>query len=131
MPTGKWNDEWNDKISNLGLKRGVKIQYGDPFRGVLMSGSTSKGTDAVRQRSVRSDSFGAEDDEWEICLQMVDMRKEGWTYGRIAEYLNKGGIKTKAGNEWNYYTARFVTLRTVQLLHLRETGNEYATVSEK
>ena len=113
MPTGKWNDEWNDKISNLGLKRGAKIQYGDPFRGVLMSGSTSKGTDAVRQRSVRSDSFGAEDDEWEICLQMVDMRKEGWTYGRIAEYRNKGGIKTKAGNEWNYYTARFVTLRTV------------------
>jgi len=131
MPTGKWNDDWNDKISNLGLKRGAKIQYGDPFRGVLMSGSTSKGTDAKRQRSIRSDSYGAEDDEWEICLDMVEKRKDGWTYGQISDYLNKEGIKTKVGNEWNYFTARFVTLRTVQLLRLRETGNEFATVSGK
>ena len=125
MPTGKWNDDWNDKISNLGLKRGAKMQHGDPFKGVLMSGSTSKGTNAERQRSVRSDSFGTETDEWEVCLDMVGKRTDGWTYGQISDYLNKNGIKTKAGNEWNYFTARFVTLRTVQILRLKETESEY------
>ena len=116
MATGKWDKEWNDKIEELGLKGSAKIQRGDPFRGVLKSGSTSKGTDAERVRAPRSDRFGATDDEWDICLEMKEMRKSGRTYGQIAHYLNNRGIKTKAGKPWNYFTARFVTLRTVQML---------------
>jgi|TARA_R100000501_G_C2541525_1_gene60047 hypothetical protein len=113
---GKWNDEWNDKIEELGLKSSAKIQFGDPFRGVLNSGSTSKGTDAVEQRAPRSDRFGSTEEEWEICLDMVDKRNQNWTYGKIANYLNMSGVRTKIGNKWNYFTARFVTLRTVRLL---------------
>jgi len=116
MVQGIYNEEWNSKIKDIGMKRPGKFQSGDPFKGLLLSGSTSKGTDAVRQRAVRSDSFGYERDEWEVCLQMVKHRQNGWTYGRISHWLNEEGIKSKAGNEWNYFTARFVTLRTVQIL---------------
>ena len=116
MPTGKWNKEWNEKIEELGLKGSAKIQRGDPFRGVLKSGSTSKGKGAERKRAPRSDRFGSTNDEWTICLEMRDMRKEGSTYGQIAQTLNQRGIKTKAAQSWNYFTARFVTLRTVQML---------------
>ncbi len=42
---------------------------------------------------------------------MVHLRENGYTYGHIAKYLNNAGIKTKANRPWNYYTARFVTLR--------------------
>ena len=42
---------------------------------------------------------------------MVFLRENGYTYGRIAKYLNNAHITTKAGKPWNYYTARFVTLR--------------------
>ena len=116
MPTGKWNAEWNEKIEELGLKGSAKIQKGDPFRGVLKSGSTSKGTKAERKRAPRSDRFGATNKEWDICLEMKALREAGRTYGQIAQALNQRGIKTKAGKPWNYFTARFVTLRTVQMI---------------
>ena len=64
-----------------------------------------------RKRPYRSIRFGAGTEEWQICKKMVFLRENGYTYGRIAKYLNDAGIKTKAGNPWNYYTARFVTLR--------------------
>ena len=131
MPTGKWDKEWNNNIRELGLKWGAKMQHGDPFKGLLMSGSTSKGTDATRERAVRSDSFGYEPNEWEICLQLVDLRKGGKTYGQIADWLNKKNIKTKYGNSWNYFTARFVTLRTVQILRQREIDSESLANGEK
>jgi len=41
----------------------------------------------------------------------VFLRENGHTYGGIAKYLNDAGILTKGGKVWNYYTARFVTLR--------------------
>ena len=116
MSTGKWNKEWNEKIVDLGLKGSAKIQKGDPFRGVLKSGSTSNGTSAERIRAPRCDRFGSIDEEWDICLKMREMRKMGRTYGQISHYLNQSGIKTKAAQSWNYFTARFVTLRTVQML---------------
>ena len=104
------------KIKDIGMKKKGKFHYGDPFRGMLQSGCTSKGTNALRERAVRSDSFGTEPEEWEVCLQMVEHRNNGWTYGKIAHWLNDEGITTKVGNQWNYFTARFVTLRTVQIL---------------
>ena len=64
-----------------------------------------------RKRPYRSVRFGASVKEWLVCQKMVFLRENGYTYGRIAKYLNAACIKTKAGNPWNYYTARFVTLR--------------------
>ena len=128
MVHGTPNEEWTEKIKDYGLKGSAKIQKGDPFKGVLMSGSTSKGTDAVRQRSFRSDMFGYTSEEWEICLKMVELRRSGYTYGYIAKYLNDKNITTKADREWNYFTARFVTLRTVQALALKDTESKYAEV---
>ena len=93
-----------------------------------MSGSTSKGTDAIRKRSYRSDMFGYTNDEWQICLDMVELRRSGKTYGQIAKYLNDKNIRTKADREWNYFTARFVTLRTVQALALKDTDSKYIEV---
>jgi hypothetical protein len=112
---GKWNEDWNKKIEDLGLKSSAKIQKGDPFRGVLKCGSTSRGRDAEQLRASRSDRFGATEEEWDICEQMVSWRRAGWTYGKIANHLNQMNIKTKAGNDWNYFTARFVTLRSFRL----------------
>ena len=125
MVHGTPNKEWSKKIRNVGLKRGAKIQNGDPFKGVLMSGSTSKGTDATRQRSVRSDSFGSIPDEWDVCLEMVRLRGEmRWTYGQIANWLNTKEIRTRYDREWNYFTTRFVVLRTVQILKTDGTFDE-------
>jgi len=115
MTKGIWSDEWNEKIDGLGLKGPAKIQHGDPFRGVLKCGSTSRGTDAEQLRASRSDRFGATEEEWDICEQMVSWRAAGWTYGQIAAHLNQMNVKTKVGNTWNYFTARFVTLRTYRL----------------
>jgi len=125
MVHGTPNKEWTKKIRNVGLKRGAKIQSGDPFKGVLMSGSTSKGTDAKRERSVRSDSFGSIPEEWDICLEMVRLRGEmHWTYGQIASWLNTKDIKTRYNRQWNYFTTRFVVLRTVQILKSEGTFDE-------
>ena len=125
MVHGTPNKEWSKKIKNVGLRRGAKIQNGDPFKGVLMSGSTSKGTDAERQRSVRSDSFGSIPEEWDICLEMVRLRGEmKWTYGQIASWLNTKEIRTRYNREWNYFTTRFVVLRTVQILKTEGTFDE-------
>jgi hypothetical protein len=128
MVHGTPNEEWTEKIKDVGLRGSAKIQKGDPFKGVLMSGSTSKGTDAVRQRSFRSDMFGYTPNEWEICLQMVELRRSGYTYGYIAKHLNDKKIRTKADREWNYFTARFVTLRTVQALALKDNESKYTEV---
>ena len=73
MVHGTPNEEWTEKIKDVGLRGSAKIQKGDPFKGVLMSGSTSKGTDAVRQRSFRSDMFGYTPEDGEICLDMVKL----------------------------------------------------------
>ena len=122
MVHGTPNKEWSKKIKNVGLRRGAKIQNGDPFKGVLMSGSTSKGTDAKRERSVRSDSFGSIPEEWDVCLEMVRLRGEmKWTYGQISNWLNTKDIRTRYNREWNYFTTRFVVLRTV--LILKTEGN--------
>ena len=128
MAHGIPNEEWTEKIKDIGLKGSAKVHKGDPFKGVLMSGSTSKGTDAVRKRSYRSDMFGYTNDEWEICLDMVELRRSGHTYGQIAKHLNDKNIRTKVGREWNYFTARFVTLRTVQALALKDTDSKYIEV---
>jgi len=125
MVHGTPNKEWSKKIKNVGLRRGAKIQNGDPFKGVLMSGSTSKGTDAIRQRAVRNDSFGSIPEEWDVCLEMVRLRGEmRWTYGQISNWLNTKDIKTRYNREWNYFTTRFVVLRTVQILKSEGTFDE-------
>ena len=128
MAHGIPNEEWTEKIKDVGLKGSAKIQKGNPFKGMIMSGSTSMGTDAVRKRSDRSDMFGYTNDEWKICLDMVELRRSGKTYGQIAKHLNDKNIRTKVGREWNYFTARFVTLRTVQALALKDTDSKYIEV---
>jgi hypothetical protein len=128
MAHGIPNEEWTEKIKDVGLRGSAKIQKGNPFKGMIMSGSTSKGTDSVRQRSFRSDMFGYTPDEWKVCLDMVELRKTGHTYGQISKYLNDKKIRTKADREWNYFTARFVTLRTVQALTLKDNESKYIEV---
>ena len=87
------------------------------YKGVLwygMGSSTESNFSAVktpRKRPYRSIRFGASVKEWLVCKKMVFLRENGYTYGRIAKYLNDAGILTKSGKTWNYYTARFVTLR--------------------
>ena len=98
--------------AELGLKAPQK-----PFKGELwygMGSSTQSNFSAEktqRKRAYRSNRFGASVKEWNTCKKMVVLRENGYTYGHIAKYLNNAGIKTKANNPWNYYTARFVTLR--------------------
>ena len=96
-----------------GLKGPQKAYNGDLWYG--MGSSAESNFSAVktpRKRPYRSIRFGASVKEWNICLKMVFLRENGYTYGRIAKYLNDAKILTKAGKPWNYYTARFVTLRS-------------------
>jgi len=98
--------------AELGLKGTQK-----PFKGELwygMGSSTQSNFSAEksqRKRAYRSNRFGASVKEWNTCKKMVVLRENGYTYGQIAKYLNNAHITTKAGEPWNYYTARFVTLR--------------------
>ena len=128
MVRGTPNKQWSEKISDVGLKSKAKIQKGDPFRGVWKGGTNYK--DNPRERTYRSDMFGSEDWEWDICEKMVNMRIAGMTYGRIARWLNDNNILTKVGRNWNYFTARFVTLRTVQRQRLQDTGSKFAQDNE-
>ena len=95
-----------------GLKGPQRAYKGDLWYG--MGSSTISNFSAVktpRERPYRSIRFGATVKEWNICRKMVFLREHGYTYGQIAKYLNDANILTKGGKVWNYYTARFVTLR--------------------
>ena len=98
--------------ADLGLSKPGQTRDGSYFAGM---GSATKAnfskTKYDRERSYRSNRFGATVKEWNVCLKMVFLRENGHTYGSIAKYLNGANILTKAGKPWNYYTARFVTLR--------------------
>ena len=96
----------------IGMRGPQRAFKGDLWYG--MGSSTESNFSAVktaRKRPYRSIRFGASVKEWNICLKMVFLRENGRTYGEIAKYLNDAGILTKSGKTWNYYTARFVTLR--------------------
>ena len=67
MVRGTPNKEWSEKISDVGLKRKAKIQKGAPFRGVWNGGTNYK--DNPRERTYRTDMFGAEEWEWERLKQ--------------------------------------------------------------
>ena len=98
--------------AELGLKAEQKPFKGDLWYGMgSSSDSNFSSVKTPRKRPYRSIRFGASVKEWLVCKKMVFLRENGYTYGRIAKYLNDAGIKTKANNPWNYYTARFVTLR--------------------
>jgi hypothetical protein len=98
--------------SDLGLSKPGQTRDGSYFAGM---GSATKAnfskTKYDRERDYRSNRFGSTVKEWNVCLKMVFLRENGHTYGSIAKYLNGANITTKAGKPWNYYTARFVTLR--------------------
>ena len=98
--------------SDLGLSKPGQTRDGSYFAGM---GSATKAnfskTKYERERNYRSNRFGSTVKEWNVCLKMVFLRENGHTYGSIAKYLNGANITTKAGKPWNYYTARFVTLR--------------------
>ena len=96
----------------LGMKGPQKPFQGDLWYGMGSSSQSNFSAEkSQRKRSYRSNRFGASVKEWLVCKKMVFLRENGYTYGRIAKYLNNAGIKTKANRPWNYYTARFVTLR--------------------
>ena len=98
--------------ADLGLSKPGQTRDGSYFAGM---GSATKAnfskTKYDRERDYRSNRFGSSVKEWNVCLKMVFLRESGYTYGHIAKYINDANIKTKAGKPWNYYTARFVTLR--------------------
>ena len=56
MVHGTPNEEWTEKIKDVGLRGSAKIQKGDPFKGVLMSGSTFQHSLLVLE-SLSSDLF--------------------------------------------------------------------------
>ena len=96
----------------LGMKAPQKPFKGDIWYGMGSSSQSNfSATKYDRERDYRSNRFGSSVKEWNVCLKMVFLRESGYTYGYIAKYLNDANIKTKAGKPWNYYTARFVTLR--------------------
>ncbi len=98
--------------SELGMKDSQKPFKGEIWYGMGSSAESNFSAEkTARKRSYRSNRFGASVKEWNTCKKMVFLRENGYTYGGIAKYLNDAGIKTKADRPWNYYTARFVTLR--------------------
>ena len=98
--------------SDLGLSKPGQTRDGSYFAGMGSATKANFSKEKIdRERNYRSNRFGATVKEWNVCLKMVFLRENGHTYGSIAKYLNGANILTKAGKPWNYYTARFVTLR--------------------
>ena len=98
--------------SELGMKDSQKPFKGEIWYGIGSSAESNFSAEKTpRKRSYRSNRFGASVKVWNTCKKMVVLRENGHTYGGIAKYLNDARITTKAGKPWNYYTARFVTLR--------------------
>ncbi len=96
----------------LGLKDSQKPFKGEVWYGMGSSAESNFSAEKTpRKRPYRSIRFGASVKEWNVCKKMVFLRENGHTYGEIAKYLNDARILTKGGKTWNYYTARFVTLR--------------------
>ena len=96
----------------IGMKGPQRAFKGTIWYGMgSSSDSNFSALKTARKRPYRSIRFGATKVEWLVCKKMVQLREDGYTYGGIAKYLNDAGIKTKANRLWNYYTARFVTLR--------------------
>ena len=96
----------------IGMRGPQRAFKGDLWYG--MGSSSQSNFSAVktpRERPYRSIRFGATVKEWNVCLKMVFLRENGYTYGGIAKYLNDAGILTKGDKPWSYHTARFVTLR--------------------
>ena len=98
-----------EEIGMKGPQGRLKARYGTAW--VLHQIVTLALLKRLEKRPYRSIRFGATKVEWLVCKKMVDLRENGYTYGGIAKYLNDAGIKTKANRPWNYYIARFVTLR--------------------
>ena len=95
-----------------GLRGPQRAYGGDLWYGMGSSAESNfSAQKSARKRPYRSIRFGAGVKEWNICLKMVFLRENGYTYGQIAKYLNNANILTKANKSWNYNTARFVTLR--------------------
>ena len=98
--------------ADLGLSKPGQTRDGSYFTGIGSATKSNFSKEKVdRERGYRSNRFGATVKEWNVCRKMVFLRENGRTYGEIAKYLNNAGILTKAKQPWNYYTARFVTLR--------------------
>ena len=96
----------------IGMKGPQRAFGGDLWYGMGSSSQSNfSATKTPRERPYRSIRFGATVKEWNVCRKMVFLRENGYTYGQIAKYLNDANILTKGGKVWNYYTARFVTLR--------------------
>ena len=95
-----------------GLRGPQRAYGGDLWYGMGSSAESNfSAQKSPRKRPYRSIRFGAGVKEWNVCLKMVYLRENGYTYGMIAKYLNDANILTKANKPWNYNTARFVTLR--------------------
>ena len=96
----------------IGMKGPQRAYKGDLWYGVGSSTESNFSAEKTpRERPYRSVRFGATVKEWNVCRKMVFLREHGYTYGQIAKYLNDANILTKSGKVWNYYTARFGTLR--------------------
>jgi site-specific DNA recombinase len=52
-------------------------------------------------------------DEQEVIALLVDLRKSGLSYGKIAAELNSRGIQTKDGKQWRAMTASRILKRVV------------------
>ena len=92
----------------IGMRGPQRRRKGPRWYG--MGSSSDSNFSAVktpRKRPYRSVRFGASVKEWNVCLKMVYLRENGYTYGQIAKYLNDANIVTKANRPGNYNTARF------------------------
>jgi site-specific DNA recombinase len=47
--------------------------------------------------------------ELEVVRQLRDLRNRGWSYGRIAKYLNDRSVPTKRGGKWRAWTVQYLT----------------------
>jgi len=85
-------------------------------RGEKGPGITPFGFDSVNGKLVKSKS------EQKTIRKILQMRDSGLAYGRIADYLNSRGIKSKQGRKWYAQSVRAVVLYHKGQVHDR-VGN--------
>lgn len=78
---------------------------------------TKSARDRIRAKGERCEGrkpFGGhpgKPEEREILATMCNLRRDGFDYARISEYLNEHGLFTREGNAWRAFTVRRTLLR--------------------
>jgi DNA invertase Pin-like site-specific DNA recombinase len=93
---------WRTRMALAGKRRRGERVGRVPFGQVLLDdGRRSK-------RGNLPNALAESAEEINVLARMIELRRNGWAYGRIAEAVNHWGYRTKAGKPWQKSSVAYV-----------------------